>query len=77
MSLTNPLINNGINNNNHLNQANMQVHLENNYMHNIMLGNMNASDLEYNMMYFNNNNIPNSNLGSNTDTENNNNNNNN
>jgi len=46
------------------NIQNMQVNLENHYMQNLMLGQMNASDLEYNMLYFNNhtnNHTPNNN----------------
>mmetsp|Transcript_9523 Transcript_9523/g.8367 ORF Transcript_9523/g.8367 Transcript_9523/m.8367 type:complete len:95 (-) Transcript_9523:203-487(-) len=48
------------------NIQNMQVNLENHYMQNLMLGQMNASDLEYNMLYFNNhtnNHTPNNNYG--------------
>lgn len=71
--LTNP-INPNQNRDNNLNPANMYIQLENHYTHNVMVGNMNATDLEQNMIQFNNNNnnIPNSNIGNNTDNTNNN-----
>jgi hypothetical protein len=67
LTLTNnTMINTGIPN---LHQVNMQVHMENQYMNNIMLGHMNASDLEYNMMYFNNHHHLNQGLGNNTNRD--------